>query len=115
MELKRVFWISFSRVIYRGIIFCEYYTNLPAFCSHFLEILPKIVNNSTVDFFKKTKKFFWLFWFYFLAKILAKCFEIQPFSSKIALNKLFLVHFDQIYRKYTTKTINTIFLYCKVS
>ena len=76
----------------------ELKTNLPYFYSHFPEFSPKfssillkfakIVNNSTIDFIFKDKKYCSFFGLNFLAKILAKYFKIQPISSKIVQNKL---------------------------
>ena len=71
---------------------------MPYFYSHFPEFSPKIssnllnyvkiVDNGTVDFILKTKKFVNYFVLIFVAQTLAKYFKIQPFSSKIPRNKL---------------------------
>ena len=51
----------------------------------------KIVDNSTVNFILRDRKSSVdNFHLVFLAKIMAKFFKIQPFSSKIARNKLVL-------------------------
>ena len=128
--IKKFFWISYFAGSYWGFeviegvievfwiidwfpMFLLTLSGISPKISSILIKIVKIVNNSTVNFiFRDRKSIVDNFYLNFLSKTLAKFFKIQPFSSKIARNKLLESTLIKFYR--STQPKNNRHNHCKL-